>query len=218
MFYGEYNTDKIIREKYFPDHNYKGTFIEIGAAKPDYLSLSKHFKESGWITIGIDANPEFAEMHRKVGNRIIECAVADYCRDGVDFTILRASDKADYCGGKVTMEASSALKPYPHVENDLKNSGMYKGKEIIKVRVRTLDKLFEDEMTDITGVDIMSVDLEGGELDALRGFTRKNLYPKLFVIECPYGNRNNEESKVLSGMGYNRVLIHECNHFFTKIS
>ena len=43
-YYAELNTDKVIRENYFPDFEYKGIIVEVGGATPDFLSMSKHFK------------------------------------------------------------------------------------------------------------------------------------------------------------------------------
>jgi FkbM family methyltransferase len=113
------------------------------------------------------------------------------------------------------MEAASALKPYIHTEADLK-TGIYKYKKDIKVKVRTLDKLFETDMADIKSIDVMSVDLEGGELDAIKGFTKKELYPKVFVIECPYENRNAAEAAQFSSIGYKLVHKQQINHFYMK--
>lgn len=42
--------------------NYIGTMIEVGGGKPDFLSMSKHFKLNGWRTIIIEPNPIFAEF------------------------------------------------------------------------------------------------------------------------------------------------------------
>lgn len=214
-FYGEFNTDQVIRS-YFPDYGYKGTFIEVGAARPDFISLSRHFAENGWTTVGVDANPEFAEMHRKAGRRIIECALADYVKDDVDFQILVARDWAGFEGGVVTMEAASALKPYAHVEGQLAAGQHYKGRKIVKVKVRTLDYLFENDLKDITKVDVISVDVEGGELDVLKGFTKKELYPAIFVIECPYDNRSAAETATLGAMGYKLVRKQNYNHFYMR--
>jgi FkbM family methyltransferase len=211
-WYGESNTDETIRS-YFPNLSYSGTFIEIGAAGPTFLSLSRHFKESGWETIEIEANPKFVKAQKESGNRVVDCAVSDYNAEEVDFSIFEASQ---WFGGVITMEAASALKPYSHVEADLAKGQMYKGKTVIKVRVRTLDRLFEEELKDVSNVDVISVDVEGGELDVLRGFTKKQFYPKLFVIECPYENRWEEESLVLKGMGYSldKKVIH--NHIYLR--
>jgi len=213
-FYGEFETDKAIRT-IFPDMNYKGTFIEVGAGRPDFISLSRHFFESGWTTVGIEANPEFAQMHRAAGRRVIECAVSNYNKDDENFSIFRATDWAGYAGGVVTMEAASALKPYPHTAADM-GKGIYKYKKDIKVRVRTLDNLFETEIADIKKVDVISIDVEGGELDVIGGFAKKELYPKVFVIECPYDNRAALEAATLGAIGYKLAHKQQINHFYVK--
>jgi FkbM family methyltransferase len=213
-FYGEFDTDKIIRS-YFPDYSYKGTLIEIGSAGPDYLSLSKHFKENGWNTIGVEANPYFVGLQKAAGNRIINVALSNYNAENVDFQILIASEKASYEGGKVTMESCSALKPMKGTEAWLQNA-ILKEKKTIKVQVRTLDFLFENELSDIKRTDVITIDVEGGELDVLRGFTKKELYPSILVIESLSGDRNAEESQVLNSMGYIIERTHKYNHFYKK--
>ena len=139
--------------------------------------------------------------------------MSDYNSEAADFSVLKASP---WFGGVITMEAASALKPYSHVEADLAKGEMYKGKDVIKVRVRTLDKLFEDEMKDVSKVDVITIDVEGGELDVLRGFTKKAFFPRLFVVECPYENRGNEERMILSGMGYSLDKKIQPNHLYLR--
>jgi len=50
-FYGEKNeelyVDEILRS-YFPDYNYKGVFIDVGAFEPILISNSYHFEITGW--------------------------------------------------------------------------------------------------------------------------------------------------------------------------
>ena len=47
-FFGEFGTDKHVRERYFSDYSVRGIMVEVGVATPEYLSMSKHFKDSGW--------------------------------------------------------------------------------------------------------------------------------------------------------------------------
>jgi FkbM family methyltransferase len=208
MWYGEFETDRIIRS-YFPDMSHKGTFIEIGAARPDFLSLSRHFKESGWNTIGVEPNPYFAKLQRNEGNRVIECALANYISEEANFQILIAYDESKFESGIVTMESASSLIPYPQFENNLT---LYKEQKTIKVKVRTLDHLLSNELKDVKKIDVISIDVEGGELEVLKGFTKKELYPYLFVIECLYENKKIEE--ILGIMGYSLILKHSYNHFY----
>jgi hypothetical protein len=52
----EGDVDLVVREHFFSDPNYRGIVIEVGAAKPDYLSISASFRRSGWHTLAIEPN------------------------------------------------------------------------------------------------------------------------------------------------------------------
>ena len=62
-FYGEKEVDKSIREIFFADYSYHGTFLEVGAAGPEFLSMSKHYRENGWRVIAVEPNPDFCKLH-----------------------------------------------------------------------------------------------------------------------------------------------------------
>jgi len=64
MYYGEFETDRYIRETFFNDIN-DGIMIEVGAGPPEFYSMSKHFRDSGWRCILIEPNPKFVNMHKK---------------------------------------------------------------------------------------------------------------------------------------------------------
>ena len=210
VWYGEFQTDATIRS-YFPDMSYKGTLIEVGAGKPDFISLSKHFKESGWTVICVEANPEFARLHREVGNRIVECAASNYNADDVNFTVCRAHVSG--LGGIITMEGASALKSTVRYQK----AGAVTSGEIIKVKVRTLDSILA-EMLDIKSTDVVTIDVEGGELDVLGGFTQRHLYPYLFVIECLFEDRIGQDMALMNSLGYKFVTHQAYNYFYLRTS
>jgi FkbM family methyltransferase len=207
-FYGEHNTDQTIRA-FYPDPTFKGTFVDVGAGRPDFLSLSRHFKESGWTVLCIEANPIFAQLHRDAGNRIIECAASNYNADNVDFTICKTNIAG--LGGTITMEAASALASSPRYEQ----AGDIRSKETIKVRVRTLDAILAAE-ADIKSIDVMTIDVEGGELEVLGGFKNGALHPGLFVIECLFGDRLAQDVAFMRSIGYKLVTRQEYNYFYIR--
>jgi FkbM family methyltransferase len=209
-FYGEHSTDQVIRS-FFPDLSHKGTFIDVGAGKPDFLSLSRHFKESGWTVVCIEANPAFAKLHRDAGNRIVECAASNYNADSVDFTVCKTHLHG--LGGIVTMEAASALKSTVRYQK----AGAVTSGEIIKVKVRTLDAILA-EMPDIKSTDVVTIDVEGGELDVLGGFTQRRLYPHLFIIECLFEDRIGQDMALMNSLGYKFVTHQVYNYFYLRTS
>ncbi len=195
-YFGDQNIDETVRNRYFPDFSYKGTIVEVGGATPEYLSMSRHFKLNGWRAIVIEPNPTFCEEHRKIGNEIYELACSDKDEDNVDFVVVHANS------GKVTDHSFSSLKvkdSYRQIANNwvdrLKHT-------MIKVNVRKLDTIIKDYQ--IENIDILSVDVEGWELEVMKGLSLIN--PKVVILE----NLFKEES-------YRQYMIERGYKFIEKI-
>jgi hypothetical protein len=78
MYNAEFETDKYIRETFFPDFDYKGIMVEVGAGPTVFYSMSKHFRDYGWRCVCIDPNPKFVSEHKKEGNEIYQLAVINH--------------------------------------------------------------------------------------------------------------------------------------------
>ena len=91
MWYAEEKTDSIIYESYFAGKT-NGIMVEVGAADPTYLSMSKAFKEIGWRTICVEPIPKFAKMHRDARNEIYEYALSRVMADNVTFFMQDDTD------------------------------------------------------------------------------------------------------------------------------
>ena len=63
----EKNVEKVIQELLFDDTSKTGVLVEVGAARPDYLSISSSFRNLGWKIISIEPNPDFCKLHRDLG-------------------------------------------------------------------------------------------------------------------------------------------------------
>ena len=79
--------DKYVRNEIFPMQN-NGVFVDVGAASPNYLSISAFYRSLGWTVIAVEPNPVFCEMHRKFGHEVVQCACGDHDEDGVDFWLV----------------------------------------------------------------------------------------------------------------------------------
>ena len=62
--------DRIVHERFFGDAS-AGVFVDVGAARPDYLSF---YRSAGWRVIVIEPNPEFCAAHRALGHEVLEYA------------------------------------------------------------------------------------------------------------------------------------------------
>ena len=189
-FYGEHGIDKIIREKYFPDYGYKGTLVEVGGGTPEFLSMSKHFKDNNWRTVIVEPNPTFCNLHKQAGNELYEFACSYTNQDDVDFTVVHVNS------GEVTDHSFSALsikESYRKISNNWVDA---LPKTTIKVNVRTLDSIIQ--MADIKNIDILTVDTEGWEIEVMRGLSV--IQPKIVVLENVCGDPS--YSKYMNEKGY----------------
>jgi methyltransferase, FkbM family len=178
-YFAELNTDRIIRETYFPDFNYKGTMIEVGGGTPSFLSMSKHFKMNGWRTIIIEPNPKYVELHKQCGNEIYEYACSNEDKDNADFQVVHLSD--DYEQNRVTDHSYSALA----VKDDYLKRDNITINQLpvinIKVNVRKLNTILNE--IGLTSFDFLSIDVEGWELDVLNGLDLNVYRPKVILLE-----------------------------------
>lgn len=177
-FYGEKKIDECIRNAFFPDYSYGGVFVEVGAAGPEFLSMSKHFRENGWRVIAIEPNPEFCKLHHESGYEVLQYACGDHDEDDVEFFVVD-SQGADYHGGKVSYESFSSLgikSSYAALKKDINQ------KKII-VQLRRLNTILEIHTPDVKQIDILSVDVEGWELEVLDGLSTEKYRPRVMIIE-----------------------------------
>ena len=199
LYFAEFECDKLIRERYFPLRDY-GMMVEVGGGKPDYLSMSRHWKMNGWKILVIEPNPSFAKMHREAGNDVEECACSDKDIDSTEFHIMHQPS------GVITDESYSALEiRYPQSTGE---------RQTVKVRVRRLDEILKDRGID--SIDLLTVDAEGWELEVLRGLS---LQPRIVVVEDYLSwlglpvNESHEE--YMNSRGYKVDMTCKYNRIFT---
>ena len=170
--------DRIVHDRFFSGAS-AGVFVDVGAARPDFLSMSASYRAAGWRVIAIEPNPAFCAAHRAEGYEVLEYACADYDADDVSFDLVD-SDGAPYEGGEVSFESFSALavkdsyRGLRDAELDITR---------IRVSVRRLDSILQAHAPELERADIVSIDVEGWELDVLRGFSVERYRPQVLIVE-----------------------------------
>ena len=69
------------------------------------------------------------------------------------------------------------------INKDVYNSRKKKIKEIKKMRSTTLDSITKNSPYSNKKINLLSIDVEGNELNVLKGFDLKKYYPEVIVIE-----------------------------------
>jgi FkbM family methyltransferase len=175
----EDNVDRVVRDAFFAGIT-NGVLVEVGAAKPDYLSIGAGFRSSGWKVVSIEPNPEFCAAHRALGNEVLEYAVSDTEADDVDFFVVD-SHGIEYRGGPVSFESFSSLGikgQYADMYDTIREKSDI---STIPVKVRRLDTILATHEPDLPRVDVLAVDVEGWELNVMRGLTRYQ--PDVVILE-----------------------------------
>jgi FkbM family methyltransferase len=194
-FYGEcrYQTDRLLHDKYFKDFKGQGISLECGAADGITASATKFFEESlGWKTINIEALPESYE--KLIKNRPLSINI---------HAVLADSEGEAYFQKNTIAPLSSKI-----VKND--------GENTYKIKKTTYKKVIED--LKITYLDLMVLDVEYHETEALIGMEGAKILPDILCVEFPRRSRENSVvmQKVLK-LGYTLNLEYKWNKFFKRV-
>lgn len=194
----EFETDKYIRETFFPDFDFKGIMVEVGAGPPVFYSMSKHFRDCGWRCICIEPNPKFINQHQKAGNEIYQYACSNF---EVETTFKIVSDGWEEENNGISYSAIDIKYEMPNFPI-----------EVINVNVIKLNTLLEN--LNIKKIDFLSIDVEGWEMEVMQGFSVEKFNPKVILLEN-YRHDNNYTTYMES---LNYKLNHNINYnyIFTK--
>lgn len=171
--YSENNEELIIRH-FFNDRT-EGVFVDIGCA--DYKGASTTFyleEHLQWSGIGVDAVSDWAPLYRIYRPRTKFCNYLVTDHTGKPETFYKAGDN---------LFMSSANEQF------LKEVAQKTGKdktsyELVQIPTITLNELLDKH--GITKIDFLSLDIEGGEKDALAGFDIERFKPELVCIEAHF--------------------------------
>jgi FkbM family methyltransferase len=213
----EMDVDREVREAFFKDKETPGVFVEIGAARPDFLSVSASFRKLGWKIVAVEPNPDFCAAHRALGYDIYEYACSDTDSDDGEFFIVD-SQGADYLGGSVSFESFSSLgikDEFRDLHETVKDKTSVR---TVPVKVRRLDTILALHEPDVHQVDILAVDVEGWELSVMRGFSIEKYHPRVVILENLFKKPEYEEYMRNAGFSLWRRLEPNDVYVDTKFS
>ena len=140
-----------------------GFFVEVGANHPTINSQTWHLEQAGWSGVLVEPQPDLAAFlitERKAQVFAVACS---------------SPDKA---GGTMPLHVAGPL-------SSLDRTQMAPGAQteyVLMVPVRTLDDILEEAEAP-TPIDLLSIDVEGHEVEVLRGFDFAWWRPQLILLE-----------------------------------
>lgn len=161
--------------KYLPEQ--PGVFIEVGANN-GYSQSNTYYLErfKKWKGILIEPIPELYKecVKERKNSKVFNCALVadDYDKDYVE---IHNASLMSVIDGVMDKEAEEQ-----HLENAAKFERDLKIK-LIKVKARTLTSILKE--CNIEKVDFFSLDVEGYELEVLKGLDLDRFAPEYILIE-----------------------------------
>jgi FkbM family methyltransferase len=209
-FYGQRGEDRVAWEYFrrFSEIQLNRTFLDIGSYDGRHLSNTLFFEEQGWRGICVEANPAvFEALARNRKCVCVNVACSDH-EGSVEF----------FCQENRPMGTTSAS-----AAEKLRASWNFQPSPRQLIPARTVDSLLREH--GMEQVDFVSIDVDGGEVDVLKGFNLAHAKPKLICIETNLRQVESglwprehvdEINRILRGYGFHPLKNHGANTFYSK--
>ncbi|HJS78006.1 MAG TPA: FkbM family methyltransferase [Burkholderiales bacterium] len=197
-YYSQHGED-ILLDRIF-DGSKDGFFVEVGCIDGVRFSNTLTFEERGWKGLCVEAHGDFIEILRKNRPRsIIEhCAAGDMDEEGVTFY-------ANYRGSLSSLDRTQ--------EKRFRMYGKYFGGFTQQqVSKRRLDTILANH--GVNRVDLLSLDIEGSEEQAIRGFDIKRYHPSVMVVEVDGREQETALDQLILPHGYVKWIRLGPNLFY----
>jgi FkbM family methyltransferase len=179
----------------------EGFFVEVGAYDGVRFSNSYFFEQRGWRGVLVEPDPAMAERCRTARSRsmVYACAVGapGSSTEVVFFQVT---------GGEVY----STTRLDPSHRQRLQRLGL-PWREV-RVPMRTLDAILDE--VSAPKIDFVTIDVEGGELDVLRGFDLGRWKPQVVVVETNAPRRDPAIGRYFVSRGYAYHHSIDVNDFY----
>jgi FkbM family methyltransferase len=141
-----------------------GFFVDVGANQPQKGSQTWVLEERGWRGILIEPQAKLCEQLRQARPRS---------------QVFQVACSAPDAPPEMTLFIAQGLGQSGLVKNIVDATTTYTGSELVKVM--TLDAILAEAGN--PKIDFMSIDVEGTQIDVLRGFNLQRHRPKLLLME-----------------------------------
>lgn len=189
-FHSQFGEDKFLIENVeLPD---KGVFVDIGAGDPVRFSNTYNLERNGWIGLCVDADDRQIEKLRKQ-------------RKFVEHAVVSREEKEVHFIQNLHPDLSKRLQ-FGDKINDKVNG--------VSMKAVSLANLLEKYK--MTRIDILSVDVEGFEIDVLASFDLLKVAPTIIIAEflTPHNNQEKEIMEFFAPLPYSMIKKTTSNLIF----
>lgn len=181
-----------------------GFFVDIGANDGISISNSYLFERLGWRGFCVEANPQtYATL--KQNRRCDTYNLAIFSKN-IGITTFVASDSD--CSALDTLEMNLTKSHKERID------GLGETKTI-SVKTATFNEVMQN-YPDVRHIDFMTLDVEGGEMEVLRGIDFDKYSFGVMTIEHNYTEQKEKIIEFLSKKGYRILMQNAWDIMFVK--
>lgn len=200
MFYGQYRQDHILNEQFFKGKR-GGVFLDIGA--DDGVSLSNTYfyeKNLDWTGILFEPNTDmYLEAVKIRKNPVMNLALSN--KDGiVKYTRIRGYART--LSGITETYDPNYNNPDGRINSEIRDMGGSREElEIVALKLDTVLDMFR-----IKDVDLVSLDVEGHELQILENFDFSKYNLKIFTMENNFNEQRHRDFMASKGYKFHSKI------------
>ena len=151
---------------YLYKDKFSGVYIDVGCNHPIDGNNTFLLYQKGWSGINVDLDSHVIKMFNYFRPK-------DY---NANIAVSNSEEKVDL----FFYHERSTINT---ISKDVYNSRNKKIKEVKKIQATTLDSITKNSPYSNKKINLLSIDVEGNELNVLKGFDLKKYYPEVIVIE-----------------------------------
>lgn len=199
-YYSQHGEDALL-DLVFGDQK-EGFFVEVGCIDGRRFSNTLTFEERGWKGMCVEAHAGYIDMLKK--NRpnsiICHCAAGETDEDAVFYANAR--------GSLSTLDKTKET----HFQHNY--GSFFSGFEEQYVKKARISSLLD--ACQIDDIDILSLDIEGYEVEALKGLDLSRHRPKVMIIESDDSQHEAQLDALILPHGYTKSVNLDVNLFYVR--
>ena len=199
-YYSQHGEDALLDLIFGGQKN--GFFVEVGCIDGRRFSNTLTFEERGWHGLCVEAHAGYIEMLEKNRPNSIVCHCAAGETDG---------DAIFYANARGSLSSLDKTTEERWKRDYSEYFSGFEEQSVKKVRLSTL--LDENHIEEI---DILSLDIEGYEVEAMKGMDLNRHRPRVMVIESDSDEQERLLDQTILPHGYAKSIRFHGNLFYVR--
>ena len=202
QFFSQHGED-IVAWKVLANSSGPHYFVEIGMIDGKRFSNTLAFEQRGWHGLCVEAHPHYIDMVRanRPNSTVIHAAVSDQTG-----TLPFYADPRGDLSSLIARDDAELKERFGH---------WFQGYDVVEVPARTLNDILEQAHAP-RGMELVSIDIEGGEPAALRGMDLAYWQPRLLIVEADDDAACQALDAHLNPQGYTRARMIGVNAVYAR--